>query len=432
VGCGAIEAGMSGEAAPERPRTEAAVRRSRWPGWIWAIPIAALLVVGWWVFRSLMSGGEDVTISFDDAHGLKEGSNTSVLLRGMKVGKVSSLKLAKDGSAVEVEVHLDDSATPFLKSGTLFWLRGATPSFSDLSTLGSVLSGPTIVMEPGPGEPVKRFRGLAYQPVISGAHGPPRIYEVSLSGGSIGALKRGEPVKLRGFTVGEVREVGFHYDAASGALATPVTLALYPSLFPIEGAGTSDGGPALTAAIDRLIEEGLRARLERDPPLVGNPQVTLEIAPDSTGAAPAVVDGVKQIPAAPGGGVNSIVERVNKLPIDKIAQNLLDTTRHVDQLVSSPQLGDAVAELDATLKQIDETTRRAGPKIATLVESLRKTAAQLQQTARSANTVLGGTPGQNALPETMREVTDAARSLRELADFLDRHPEALVEGRTGQ
>jgi paraquat-inducible protein B len=421
---------MSSEAAPEPPRTEAAIRRSRWPGWIWAIPIAALLVFGWWAVRTLMSGGEDVTISFDDAHGLKQGSNTGVLLRGMQVGKVSSLALAKDGSAVEVKVHLDDSATPFLKSGTLFWLRGASPSLSDLSTLSSVLSGPTIVMEPGPGEPVKRFKGLAYRPVISGGHAPPRIYEGSLSGGSVGALKRGEPVKLRGFTVGEVREVGFRYDARSGALATPVTLALYPSLFPIEGAATPDGGAALTAAVDRLIREGLRARLERDPPLVGNPQMTLEMAPDSQGAAPAVVDGVPQIPAAPGGGVDTILERINKLPVDQIAQNVLETTEHIHKLVASPQLGDAIAELDATLKQVHETTRRAGPEITTVVESLRKTAAQLQQTARSANTVLGGTPGQNALPETMREVTDAARSLRELADFLDRHPEALLEGRS--
>ena len=423
---------MSSEAVPEPPRTEAAIRRSRWPGWIWAIPIAALLVVGWWVFRSLMSGGEDITITFDDAHGLKQGNNTSVLLRGVKVGKVSDVVLTKDGSTVEVKVHLDDTAAPFLRSGTLFWLRGASPNLSDLSTLASVQSGPTIVMEPGPGQPAKRFRGLAYQPVISGAHGPPEIYEVSLSGGSVGGLKRGEPVKLRGFTVGEVRDVGFRYDAKSGSLATPVTLALYPALFPTEAAAGGDPDAALSAAIDRLIGEGLRARLERDPPLVGTPQVALEIAPDSAGTVPATADGVKQIPAAPGGGVNSIVERINKLPVDQIAQNVLDTTRHVDKLVSSPQLGDAIAELDATLKQIDETTRRAGPKITTLVESLRKTAAQLQQTARSANTVLGGTPGQNALPETMREVTDAARSLRELADFLDRHPEALLEGRSGE
>ena len=35
----------------EVKRTEAAVRRTRWPGWIWAVPLAALLLVGWWLLR---------------------------------------------------------------------------------------------------------------------------------------------------------------------------------------------------------------------------------------------------------------------------------------------------------------------------------------------------------------------------------------------
>ena len=36
----------------EVKRTEAAVRRTRWPGWIWAVPLAALLLVGWWLLRA--------------------------------------------------------------------------------------------------------------------------------------------------------------------------------------------------------------------------------------------------------------------------------------------------------------------------------------------------------------------------------------------
>jgi paraquat-inducible protein B len=33
------------------------------------------------------------------------------------------------------------------------------------------------------------------------------------------------------------------------------------------------------------------------------------------------------------------------------------------------------------------------------------------------------------LPRLMRELTDAARSVKSLADYLDRHPEALLRGR---
>jgi len=403
-------------------RTRAEVRRGWWPGWIWAIPIAAVLIVGWWAFRTFMNGGETITISFDDVHGLKAG-DTTVLYRGMKIGEAKSLALAKDGKSIEVTVHIVDSATQFLHSGTQFWLQGAHPSLSDLSTLSAVVSGPSIIMDPGPGKKTTHFAGLTQKPIIPGPHGPPQIYGVALNGDA-GRLKPGDPVKLRGFTVGEVKDIAFRYDTATGAVETPVTLALYPSLFRL-------GGGALNSAIDRLIRDGLRARLDRDPPLVGNPELTLEVAPGTPLTAPSAVNGVPQIPAAPGGGVTSIVERVNKLPLDQIAQNLLDITHHADQIAASPALKDSIRQLDAALAQIHETTQQAGPQISALVERLRKTAGQLDSTAGAADKLLGGSPAQTGLQSALRELTDAARSVRDLANYLERHPEALIHGRSG-
>ncbi len=435
---------MSNETPPAQERTTAELRRSRWPGWIWAIPIAAVLLMAWWGLRTFMTGGEDITISFDDVYGMKEG-NTNVVYRGMNVGKVSSIALAKDGKSVDVTVQIQSEATRFLTSGTQFWLRGASPSLSDLSSLGAVLSGPTIVMAPGPGQKATHFAGLAHKPAVAGSQEQPQIYAVSLSG-AVGGLKRGEPVTLRGFNVGEIRDVGFRYDAKAGDLATPVTLALYPALVHLDGAAASDKGAALAGAIDRLIREGLRARLEREPPLVGSPQVTLDIVPDASSVSPSAVNGVPQIPAAPDGGLNSLVDRVNKLPVEQIAQSVLDTSHRVDTLVSSPKLDDAIGELDAALKEIHQTAENAGPKITALVDRLRQTAGQLdaaakaaestakatQQTANAADRVLGGAPSQNNMQNAMSEITEAARSMRELANYLDRHPEALIRGRSGE
>jgi len=438
-----MENGVDDQPRPDVRRTRAEVRRGWWPGWIWAIPIAALLLVGWWLFRTLMTGGADITIQFADVHGIKQ-NNTKVVFRGMKVGRVDSMRLAKNGTTVEVSVHIEQQAVGFLTSGTEFWLRGASPQLSNLSSLSAVLSGPTIVMDAGPGKKAKHFVGLGYKPVISGAHGPPQIYGVALQG-AVGALKQGEPVKLRGFTVGEVRDVGFRYDPESGNIETPVTLALYPKLLHLEGVGATDSDDALKTAIDRLIGRGLRARLQHDPPVIGSPEVTLDMVPGERGTTPVTVGGIPQIPAAPEGGFNSLVDRFNKVPIDQIARNVLEVTQHVDGLVSSPKLDDAVAQLDAALRQIHEASTNAGPKITALVRVLNNTAVQLdgavnavkrtartaQQTAASANRVLGGEPGQNDMQKTLREITEAARSVREFANYLDRHPEALIQGRGG-
>jgi paraquat-inducible protein B len=214
-------------------RVQAGVRHGWWPGWIWAIPVTALLIVIWLGARYLLAGGTDITIRFIDAHGMKK-QNTDVLLRGTNVGHVTGIKLTGDGTAVIVTAAIDEQAKKFLRTGTRFWLQGAEPSLTHLSSIGSLLSGPSIVMSPEPGQKSRHFIGLERKPIAPSAGERPILYEIAL-GGDAGSLPGGAPVLLRGFTVGEVRDVGFGYDPATGAISTPATLALYPSLFHIEG-----------------------------------------------------------------------------------------------------------------------------------------------------------------------------------------------------
>lgn len=415
------------EPAPER--VHAGVRHGWWPGWIWAIPIAALLVVIWLGARALLAGGTGITIRFNDAHEMKT-ENTDVVLRGAQIGHVTAVKLNADGTSVLVTASIDKEATRFLRTGTRFWLQGANPSLGNLSSLGSLLSGPTIVMEPGPGARTRYFAGLERQPIAPSSTERPILYEVSL-GSEAGALAGGDPVKLRGFTVGEVRDVGFAYDPQTGDISTPATLAIYPSLFHVAGAGAEPDATEVSAEIALLIHKGMRARLARNPPLVGSYVVSLEITPGTqppTGPLTAA-DGLPQIPVAEGGGVSSIVTRINRIPIERISQNLVNITSHVSALTSSPKLKDAVVQLDAALRQIHNMTAKAGPQVPVVIARLRRAAADLDGTAQSANRLLSGTATQNGLADTIQEINETARAVRSLADYLDRHPEAMLRGR---
>jgi paraquat-inducible protein B len=67
-----------------------------------------------------------------------------------------------------------------------------------------------------------------------------------------------------------------------------------------------------------------------------------------------------------------------------------------------------------------------------LIDELRRTADAAQATVTSANNVLGGGTEQDKdVPSALHELTDAARSIRALANYLDRHPEALLQGKAG-
>lgn len=413
-----------GRAEPEGNQAE--VRRGWWPGWIWGIPVAALVVVSWLGARTLLSGNENITIRFEDAHDLK--ANNTVVYRGATIGRVTDVRLDKNGSAVIVTAAIDDRATPLLRLGTRFWLRGANPSLSDLSSVGALLSGPSIVMEPGPGARTRSFAGLERKPVSPIANAQVVLYAVSFKDG-FGAIASGDPVELYGLTIGEVRSVGFSYDPTTGNLSMPGTLALYPALFHIRGVPPPGSPEKLIAALGELIQRGLRARLDQDPPLIGRYRVSLEIVAGAPAAVPTRVDGMPLIPSAPGGGVASILAQLNRVPIDQITQNVLDATHHIDSVVSSPELKDAISQLDASLRQIHEVTTRAGPQITALVTRLRTAADDLDTTAKAAQKLVGGTATQNGLNSSVQEITQAARALRSLAEYLDRHPEALIKGR---
>lgn len=425
---------MSKPSAPNDIRRTTPARatehHSWWPGWIWAVPIAAIAIGAWLLVRFLTQGGTDITITFPDVYGI-DPSSTNIEYRGMTVGSVTGVLLSKDGSAVSVGARVNDSAEKFLKGETVFWLRGANPSLSDLSSLGAVLSGPTIVMEPGAGKPTTHFVGQTRKPAAPPGSGVPVLFAVTFNG-EVGGLTPGDPVNLRGFPVGEVKTIGFQYDVKTDQIETPVTLALYPSLFHLEGAKEPQSAGALKAALGQLIAKGLRANLDRDPPLIGSYRVSFEMIPGAPTASLEVTHNMPEIPTASGGGLQSIVTRVNKIPLDQIGQNVLDLTKQIDQLASSPKLKDSVAELDASLQEIHHTVKEVGPKVDQLVKTLRNTAQQLDQASAAADKTLGGAASQTGLNDTLREVKDAARSIRSLADYLEQHPEALISGKHGE
>lgn len=258
------------------------------------------------------------------------------------------------------------------------------------------------------------------------------LFAVSFDG-NVGELKPGDPVNLRGFTVGEVEQIGFHYEPETGSIATPVTLALYPALLPIRGTPPVQPAGGFQNVVNDLVSHGLRAQLERDPPLIGGYHVTLEIVPSAAPASLNTAASLPEIPTAPiGNGLESIVSRFNKVPIEQIAQNVLDITHHVDDIVASPQLKESVAQLDASLREIRQTIRQIAPQVTHVVERLRATAEQLEHTATAADNTLGGATTQTGVQNTLREIKEAAGAVRALADYLDRHPEALISGRRKQ
>jgi paraquat-inducible protein B len=127
--------------------------------------------------------------------------------------------------------------------------------------------------------------------------------------------------------------------------------------------------------------------------------------------------------------VNAFLDKVQGLPLDEIGNDLRDAVRGIKGIVSSKQVTGALAELEPTLKQVHDTAL-----------ALEENALpELEAALRQARTVLKSADGvvspdsalQTELKRMLRELSAAARSIRLMADYLERHPEALIQGKGG-
>ncbi len=378
------------------------------------------------------TAGTFFTLLAPDVSSLIPGA--PITYRGIPVGEIEGSALASSGTQVEIYAFVRAPYDHMVHPQTRFWNvagidvvagpQGVQVRLSSWQQLlaGGVAFDTSARALSGPPAPFDSKFQLydSRSEAFRSPQGTPLLYRVVFAENARGVLK-GTPVELEGTGIGEVTESSLQYDRRLGSLYTLATIAIDPTAIDIPGipeSATAEQADAVEAALAHLVADGLRARLVSSSLLTGSKLIALDRV---TGAPPArvrEVAGVAELPTAPGAD------------IDDILQSLQNTAEHLDRATAGPQLSHALAQLDSALTHLNQLSIALGPQTQSLIASLRATSEAAQRTAEAAGAVLGANGTQSVdLPRLMRQLGDAARSIQELADYLDRHPEALLRGR---
>ncbi len=196
------------ESAPE-----AQIQTRRSFSVIWVVPIIALLIGGWLVFKAQSTKGPTITITFKNADGLIAGK-TKIKYKDVEVGKVTGVELTDDFSQVVVTAELNKDAGNFLTEKTRFWVVRARIGAGEVSGLGTLFSGAYIGIEPSKeGKKQDTFTGLETPPILTkGLPGGNFVLKAK----ELDSLDLGSPIYYRGIKVGQV--VAYHFDKDAEAI----------------------------------------------------------------------------------------------------------------------------------------------------------------------------------------------------------------------
>jgi paraquat-inducible protein B len=378
------------------------------------------------------TNGRSFTLISDDLGSLTRGATVSY--RGIEVGEVSGFVLGPDSKSVRVTIFVHAPYDKLVHPQTHFWNAGGldvtlgaqgarirSNSWQQLLSGGVEFQTPTETLTAEPAAENSVF--TLYENEWRARRDPraePLIYVSTFPDGAR-ELEPGSAVELKGMEIGSVKSAELAYDEKRRTLETLVTYEIDPTRVDILGipsSGTSDPHAKVANWIERLKRDGLHAQIASTNLITGRKIVTLDIVGGPNNAKTERRQGHELIPSSSSGDLSDTLASLRKV---------LD---NLDRATSGPELGHAIKSLDSTLTRLDEITRDVQPDLKSLVKSLRETADAAQKTMSSVQGTLGNA-GSNGtdVAELMRELKDAARSVRGLADYLDRHPEALIRGR---
>jgi len=400
------------------------------------------------IFRD--TPGRQFNLRADRLGSLDIGS--PVYYRQVKVGRVTDVDMAKDGTGVLLKVFIKAPYHHQVKRTSRFYnasglnmtlspdgVRIDTPSLASLLVGGiSFFTAEGMNTAPPP-TPNQVYTLYENRDNANSASYTYREYYLLYFEETVRGLSTGAPVDFYGIKIGEVISIRLLFDQDRLTFRIPVLIAIEPDRIELSG----ERAIAEYQVVERLVEKGLRAQQRIGNLLTGQSYVSMRLHPkaesrtilksDTYPVLPTIPNAVEEIAATAKG----LLDRIDRLPFEQTLDDIRQAAQKVKTVVGSNALESAIDNIDQSFAAFKEVTSDFNdgtiPKLNDMLDQIKGALAIGEQALSRANTVLGeGAPVVNNLNRLLIELQDAARSVEALADYLERHPDAIVFGKGGQ
>ena len=376
--------------------------------------------------------GREFVLHSDDLGSLDAGS--PVFFRRLQVGQIKGYELDKDGMGVLLKVFINSPYDKYVTTNTRFWnasgidltldsggIKLQTQSMVSI-LLGGVAFGTPADSYERPAADANREFSLFANREMAMKNPESEILKVDMIfNESVRGLAPGAPLNFRGIDIGEVTALHADVDPVSKEVFIVATANIYPERLRsrvrgnvtlkrklLSTTGKSEIEPV--TMIELMVERGLRARLQIGNLLTGQLYVGFDFFKDVPKASidrsqtPPILPTMPSSMMALQHSLASIFKKIDGMPLEEIGANL-----------------------DQTLKNASALMKRLDTE---LTPEATKAFVEASQALKSMERLLAAeSPLQTDTREAMRELTRTAQAFRVLADYLERHPEALLRGK---
>ena len=259
---------------------------------------------------------------------------------------------------------------------------------------------------------------------------------------SVKGLSSGAPVLFQGVQVGSVTSIVIQADLAKMQTQIPVIIEINPDRWQVRG---GERNPRKNLRM--IIEKGLRAQLIMQSFITGQLMIELDFHPGTPLNLKNINKEYAEIPTIPSAG-EKLSQALGNLDLTGLEKHLESTLAGVDQVVNNPDLIASIRALKDTLQDASKLVTRVDHQVDPLADGVKKTAKDFSKLANNVDSRVGGvatgldktmstargtlsedSPLLVDLQNTLQEISAMSRSLRQVADYLDQHPEALIRGK---